>query len=58
MPAITEKIAAARAEGDLKENAEYHARGEAQGLLQARINMIRSKLANTPLNHRSVDIAA
>src|SRR6187399_2645833 len=45
MPAIAEKISAARAEGDLKENAEYHAQREAQGLLQARINLIKSKLS-------------
>jgi transcription elongation factor GreA len=49
MPAITEKIAAARAEGDLKENAEYHAQREAQGLLQAKINLIRSKLAKATI---------
>ncbi len=45
MPAIAEKIGAARSEGDLKENAEYHAQREAQGLLQARINLIKSKLS-------------
>jgi transcription elongation factor GreA len=45
MPLIAEKIAAARAEGDLKENAEYHAQRENQGLMQARINQMRSKLA-------------
>ena len=33
MPEIAEKIAAAREEGDLKENAEYHAQREAQGML-------------------------
>ena len=44
MPIITEKIAWARAEGDLKENAEYHGQREAQGMLQARINQLRSKL--------------
>mgnify|MGYP003323587598 FL=1 len=33
MPKIAEKIAAAREEGDLKENAEYHAQREAQGML-------------------------
>ena len=49
MPAITEKIAAARAEGDLKENAEYHAQREAQGLLQAKINLIRSKLSKAAI---------
>ena len=45
MSAITEKIAEARAEGDLKENAEYHAQREAQGLLQARINQIKGELS-------------
>lgn len=49
MPAIAEKIAAARAEGDLKENAEYHAQREAQGLLQAKINLIKSKLAKAQI---------
>lgn len=46
MPAIAEKIAEARAEGDLKENAEYHAQREAQGMLQAKINQLRGRLAN------------
>jgi len=45
MPKIAEKIAAARAEGDLKENAEYHGQREAQGLLQAKINSLKAKLA-------------
>lgn len=45
MPKIAEKIAIARSEGDLKENAEYHSQREAQGLLQAKINGLRSKLS-------------
>jgi transcription elongation factor GreA len=49
MPGIAEKIAAARSEGDLKENAEYHAQREAQGLMQAKINMIRTKLAKAQI---------
>ena len=49
MPSIAEKIGAARAEGDLKENAEYHAQREAQGLLQAKINLIRNKLAKAQI---------
>ncbi|MEX2176810.1 MAG: transcription elongation factor GreA [Pirellulaceae bacterium] len=49
MPAIAEKIGLARSEGDLKENAEYHAQREAQGLLQAKINLIRSKLAKAEI---------
>src|SRR5882757_2511007 len=49
MPAIAEKIGAARAEGDLRENAEYHAQREAQGLLQAKINLIKSKLSRAQI---------
>ena len=49
MPAIAEKIAAARSEGDLKENAEYHAQREAQGMLQAKINLVKSKLARAQI---------
>ncbi|GHT21339.1 transcription elongation factor GreA [Planctomycetales bacterium] len=44
MPDILERLANARAEGDLKENAEYHGARESQGLLQARINELKSKL--------------
>ncbi len=46
MPIIAQRIADARAEGDLSENAEYHGQREAQGLLQAKINNLKSKLAN------------
>ncbi len=45
MPRITEKMAEARAEGDLKENAEYHAQRENQGMLQAKINALKAKLS-------------
>ena len=44
MPKIAEKIAEARAEGDLKENAEYHGQRERQGHVQAKINYLKSKL--------------
>lgn len=47
MPKIAQKIADARAEGDLSENAEYHGQREAQGLLQARINRLKDKLNNS-----------
>lgn len=43
---ITKAIAEARELGDLKENAEYHAAREEQGLCEARINLIESKLSN------------
>ena len=46
MPRITQAIADARAEGDLRENAEYHGQREAQGMLQARINSLKATLAD------------
>jgi transcription elongation factor GreA len=49
MPRIAEKIALARAEGDLRENAEYHAQREAQGMLQAKINKLKSDLAHATI---------
>ncbi|MEN1678557.1 MAG: transcription elongation factor GreA [Planctomycetota bacterium] len=49
MPAITQKVADARAEGDLKENAEYHGAREEQGMLQAKINLLKSKLAKATI---------
>ena len=49
MPAIAERIAAARDEGDLKENAEYHAQREAQGMLQAKINQLKGDLARAQI---------
>ncbi|MCR9120526.1 MAG: transcription elongation factor GreA, partial [bacterium] len=49
MPEILEKLAAARDEGDLKENAEYHGQREAQGQLQARINDLKSQLARAEI---------
>ena len=48
-PAIIEAIAEARAHGDLKENAEYHAAREAQGFCEGRIQDIESKLSNAQI---------
>ena len=48
-PKITEAIADARSHGDLKENAEYHAAREEQGLMEARIRDIESKLGNAQI---------
>ncbi len=45
-PKISEAIAEARAHGDLKENAEYHAAKELQGLMEAKINEMESAVAN------------
>jgi transcription elongation factor GreA len=46
-PRIIDAIATAREFGDLKENAEYHAAKEQQGLTEARIKDIETKLSNS-----------
>ena len=45
-PKVIEAIAEARAHGDLKENAEYHAAREQQGFIEGRIKDIETKLSN------------
>ncbi len=49
MPLIEKRIATARAEGDLSENAEYHGARESQGLLQAKINMLKDKIVRADI---------
>jgi transcription elongation factor GreA len=44
-PRIIQAIAEARAHGDLKENAEYHAAREQQGFVEGRINELESALS-------------
>jgi transcription elongation factor GreA len=45
-PAASRAIAEAREKGDLKENAEYDAAKEAQGMLEAKIKYLESTIAN------------
>ena len=49
MPAIAEKIAEARAEGDLKENAEYHAQRENQSHLHRKISELKSRMSRAQI---------
>ncbi len=48
-PKIIAAIAEARAHGDLKENAEYHAAKEQQSFLEGRISQVENKLGNVQI---------
>ena len=48
-PKITQAIATAREHGDLKENAEYHAAREQQGLNEARIRHLEGILSHAQI---------
>lgn len=53
-PQVIEAIAEARAHGDLKENAEYHAAREQQGFIEGRIQELESALSHA----RIIDTAS
>jgi len=53
-PNVIEAISEARAHGDLKENAEYHAAKEQQGFIEGRIKEIEAKLSNA----QEIDISS
>ncbi len=48
-PRIIESIAVARAHGDLKENAEYHAAREEQSFLEGRVIELEAKLSHAQI---------
>ncbi|MDY0020929.1 transcription elongation factor GreA [Arenimonas caeni] len=48
-PAVINAIAEARAHGDLKENAEYHAAREQQGFIEGRIQELEYTLSHAQL---------
>ncbi|WP_205756951.1 transcription elongation factor GreA [Solilutibacter silvestris] len=52
-PAVIQAIAEARAHGDLKENAEYHAAREQQGFIEGRIKHLEGELSHAQI----IDIA-
>lgn len=53
-PNVIQAISTAREHGDLRENAEYHAAKEQQGLIEAHIRDIESNLANAQI----IDVTA
>jgi transcription elongation factor GreA len=53
-PAVILAIAEARAHGDLKENAEYHAAREQQGFIEGRIQMLEAGLSTAQI----IDLSA
>ena len=53
-PAVITAIAEARAHGDLKENAEYHAAREQQGFIEGRIKQLEAELSHAQL----IDVAS
>lgn len=53
-PVVIKAIAEARAHGDLKENAEYHAAKDQQGFIEARIKELEGKLSHVQV----IDVTA
>ena len=48
-PAVIQAISEARAHGDLKENAEYHAAREQQGFIEGRIKQLEGELSHAQI---------
>lgn len=57
-PAASRAIAEAREKGDLKENAEYDAAKESQGMLEAKIQQLESVISNARIiETKDIDIS-
>ncbi|MFC1612461.1 transcription elongation factor GreA [Patescibacteria group bacterium] len=54
-PVITKKIAQAREQGDLSENAEYHDAKDEQGMVESRIREIEATLVKAEVVEKKVD---
>lgn len=52
---ITERIEVARGHGDLKENAEYHAAKDEQGMNEDRIRVLQARIDNAEIVDDSAD---
>lgn len=55
LPEITQKIAAAREEGDLRENGGYHAAREEQGKTDAQIRQLEDRLRRAKVGEAPAD---
>lgn len=57
-PAASRAIAEAREKGDLKENAEYDSAKDAQGMLEGKISLLETQIANARIvDETNVDIS-
>lgn len=56
--AIAQRIAEARAQGDLRENADYHAAREDQGHNEAKIRELEAKLARVQVVGEDIEVPA
>ena len=56
-PAASRAIAEAREKGDLKENAEYDAAKEAQGMLEAKIAALEGQIATARIVEATIDVS-
>lgn len=53
LPECVKMMAEAREEGDLKENAEYHGQRERQGMLNAKVSQLKTRLAGCTIVDKS-----